>query len=135
MSSRLQYLLKKSRALKLKAIDIDVKEYAWVQRGATNEKIELIAVLPTNLSDRAICVFHTNSDGELGWFMAALFLTKKATKAADLLGCWHHEIVANNGRIYGVKAELVLYPYEDLVKKLVSIGLSVEMIPKLGLVQ
>lgn len=131
----LQSLLQKSQALKVKATAIDVKEYIWCQRGADNEKLELIAVLPTKYTDQALCVFHTNNGNQSGWFTARLYLTKKATKNADLLTGWHYKIEGDNGRVYGIKAELDFYPYESLVNKLVQLGLSIDLISKFGIVK
>lgn len=131
----LQLLLRKSQALKVKATNIDVKEYVWCQRGADKEQLELIAVLPTKYNDQALCAFHTKQGEQSGWFTARFYLTKKATKAADLLTGWHYKIEGDNGRVYGIKAELDFYPYESLVNKLVQMGLSIDLISKFGIVK
>lgn len=134
MSKKMQSLLTKSRSLKVLALQIDVKEYVWCQRGASGEKIELITVLPTKYHDQALCAFHTKLGDKSGWFTARLYLTQKAAREADLLGGWHHKIEANNGRVYAVKAELEIWVLDELINNLVGMGLSIDLIPKFGIV-
>lgn len=134
MSNKIQSLVAKSRSLKAKALEIDVKEYVWCQRGACSEKIELITVLPTKYHDQALCAFHTKFGEKAGWFTARLYLTQKAAKAANLLEQWHHKIEADNGRVYAVKAEWEIWAFDELINNLVEMGLSIDLIPKFGIV-
>lgn len=130
----LEMLLRKSQSLKDKAIMLDVKEYVWCQRGSANEKIELISVIPTKHNDQALCVFHTKHGDQSGWFAASFYLTKKSTDAALLTG-WHHKIYGDNSRTYGIRAELITYPFEVLQSNLVRMGLQHDLISKFGIVK
>lgn len=134
MDKHLQSRLRRSNALKEKAIELDVKEYVWCQRGSQNERIELISVLPTKHIDQVLCAFHTKLGEKSGWFTARLYLTKKATKAADLLSGWHHKIECKHGRVYGVKSEFEIYPFEELTSKLVKLGFPIDLMPRFGIV-
>lgn len=108
----IQRLTEKARA-------VDVIEYAWCQRGASGELVRLVCVLPTTHKDLGLCLFKTRKNGIDSWFTGRLYLTKKATTKAGLIGrmLFCTEV---DRRTYGISTELVDYPFsalKDMLKK------------------
>lgn len=134
-NSALDKFVRRANVLKKKALEIDVKEYVWCQRGCSGERIELVCALPTK-DNRALLAFKTQDGETMGWFTAMMHLTRKSAEAANLTGSMNHEIYLGKGKhLYAVVAEWGSVSFGELAARLVAKGLPNTIMPKLGLVE
>jgi hypothetical protein len=106
------------------AAKVDVKEYAWCQRGCENEKISLIGVCPTKYQSLSLLIFKTEVIGEQNKYFTGMFYsTESSAIKAGLKGSFNKWIETNTGNC-GLLVADAEFTHSELKGHLDSLGMS-----------
>ncbi|MFG6488278.1 hypothetical protein ACG04R_16445 [Roseateles sp. BYS78W] len=133
----------RARDLKDLAIELEVRESLWLQRGCSPERITVLAAIPAVRRDLCMLVMASVTIDELPvetFFLATLYLTKKSMgwtrqhRQACPLG-WECELSGPDGRTYGVQASKAdaCLDRQQLIARLEAMGLASWAIEELGI--